>query len=180
MPAQVQKIDLWPYISIVFRRKWWIVFAFLFSITAGLGYYKLAPRTYQATTLILVEPQKVPDSYVEPVVSDTVESRLYTITQQIHSRTNLEKIIEQFRLDSKPENAGNDFIERIENLLRRHGILGGKKKYDQQGCPGSEAQDASWRSALEVKRTTRPSRFRLFGGTPRRLLTWSTPSRKDS
>ena len=115
--AHIQKIEVKPYIDILMRRKWWIAVSFVVVTIAGFGYYKIAPEIYQATTLILVEPQKVPDSYVKSVVSDTVESRLHTITQQVHSRTNLENIIEKLGLDKEPEKIEDNIFVRLKKYL---------------------------------------------------------------
>jgi polysaccharide chain length determinant protein (PEP-CTERM system associated) len=91
-------LDLTKYQSMVLRRKYWIIIPFLLFVLAGLSYYMLAPKIYESETLILVQPQKVPEDYVRSIVSTSIEDRLRTISQQVTSRTNLEKIIEEFNL----------------------------------------------------------------------------------
>src|SRR5262245_64580730 len=59
------------------------------------------PRIYQASTLILVEPQKIPVAYVRPTVTTSIETRLRSIQQQITSRTRLERVIEELKLFPK-------------------------------------------------------------------------------
>lgn len=56
------------------------------------------PDMYQSTTLIMVEPQDVPESYVRPSVSSRVEQRLQALSQEVLSRTRLEAIINDFGL----------------------------------------------------------------------------------
>ena len=97
-----QTLDLTKYIDMALRRKWWIIIPFLISLLGGLTYALRAPKIYQAETLILVQPQRVPEEYVRSVVSTSVEDRLRTITQQVTSRTNLEKIIRQYDLYDAP------------------------------------------------------------------------------
>jgi polysaccharide chain length determinant protein (PEP-CTERM system associated) len=82
-------------------------------------YYAIAlPKIFEANTLILVEPQRVPSNYVKSIVSSDIESRISTISQQILSRTNLENIIEQYNLFSNPKN-NNPFMEdKLENLRK--------------------------------------------------------------
>ena len=92
------KLDVSPYLDIAFRRKWWIIISFLLTFCAGVVYAIITPKVYEATTLILVQAQRVPTSYVQPTVTESVESRLATISQQLHSRTNLERVIKQFNL----------------------------------------------------------------------------------
>jgi len=56
------------------------------------------PATYKSETLIMVIPQRVPDSYVKSTVTATVEDRLPSISDQILSRSRLERIIGDFGL----------------------------------------------------------------------------------
>jgi polysaccharide chain length determinant protein (PEP-CTERM system associated) len=64
----------------------------------SFGVYKYLPKVYKATTLILVQSQRVPESYVRPTITDSVVSRLNTISQEILSRTRLEKVIQELNL----------------------------------------------------------------------------------
>ncbi|NIM96526.1 MAG: protein GumC, partial [candidate division Zixibacteria bacterium] len=80
------------------RRKWWIVVPFLVSLVISYGVYHRLPKIYKATTLILVQPQEVPEDYIKPTVTSLVSDRLSTLSQQILSRTHLEKVIKEFNL----------------------------------------------------------------------------------
>jgi len=95
---QQQAFDIAPYINMAIRRKYWIIIPFLFTILGGMVYLLKTPKIYQAQTLILVESQEVPKDFVRPIVESDVEDRLKTITQQVTSRTNLERIIQDFNL----------------------------------------------------------------------------------
>jgi len=86
------------YLEIGLRRKWYIIFPLVFSILISFGVCKYLPKVYKATTLILVQPQSIPENYVRPTITDTVINRLNTIGQEIMSRTRLEKVIEEFNL----------------------------------------------------------------------------------
>ena len=116
--SHIPKIEIKPYKDILFRRKWNVIVLFSLAIVGGLLFFKIAPKVYRATTLILVEPQQVPDSYVRSVISGTVEKRLQTISQQIHSRTNLEKIIDQFGLDREPAESNRSVLDRLKEILK--------------------------------------------------------------
>ncbi len=91
-------LGIHDYIEICLRRKWYIILPLVFSILISFGVYKYLPKVYKATTLILVQPQSVPEKYVQPTITDTVINRLNTIGQEIMSRTRLEKVIEEFNL----------------------------------------------------------------------------------
>ena len=56
------------------------------------------PKVYKATTVILVQPQTIPESYIRSTVTATIIDRLSTISQEILSRTTLEKVIDEFNL----------------------------------------------------------------------------------
>ena len=85
-------------LEIIVRRRWMIILPVCFFLTLGVGMTLTAPKTYQASTLILVQQQSVPSEYVRSVVTSSINQRISTISQQILSRSNLEKIIDQFNL----------------------------------------------------------------------------------
>ncbi len=93
-----QNLDIQKILGMAIRHGYTIIIPFLVVLLAGLGYLLHADRVYQAETLILVEPQKVPESLVQPIVQQAVEDQLRTITQQVTSRTNLETIIQEYGL----------------------------------------------------------------------------------
>ena len=76
------------------------------------------PKVYKASTLIMVQRPKVPSQYIRHITSSNLEDRIRTITQQITSWTNLEKIIENFNLYSDSDK--NTFMEdNIQDLRKR-------------------------------------------------------------
>jgi len=114
----MEPFEIEKYKEIALRRRWWIIIPFLLSILIGIGLSLKLPKVYQASTLILVQRQRVPSSYVQEIVSIDLEDRIRTITQQITSRTNLEKIIKEFNLYNKP--GRHMFMEdKIQGLRKR-------------------------------------------------------------
>jgi hypothetical protein len=85
------------------------------ALTTTLSYYYM-PARYQSETLILVVPQQVPEAYVKSTVTIHIEDRLQTITQQILSRTRLERIISDFNL--YPERRKTATLEDVVELMR--------------------------------------------------------------
>ena len=86
------------YLEVVLKHRWLIIIPFCLAMVVGLYLSFALPKIYEADTLILVEPQRVPKNYVKSIVSSGMQSRISTIKQQILSRTNLEKIINQFNI----------------------------------------------------------------------------------
>lgn len=90
--------NIYDYIEIFYRRKWMLIIPMLLgTMIAAFIAYTLPPY-YHSSTLILVEQQQVPEGYVIPTDTTPMVQRLNTISQQIMSRTNLEKIITDFNL----------------------------------------------------------------------------------
>jgi polysaccharide chain length determinant protein (PEP-CTERM system associated) len=86
-------------------------------MVAGIYYALTVTPIYEASTLVLVAPPDVPSNIVRPIVSEHLETQISTIAQQIQSRSNLEKIITEFKLFSGPESQ-NLFMEDKLNSLR--------------------------------------------------------------
>jgi succinoglycan biosynthesis transport protein ExoP len=86
------------YWSIALRRRWWILLSIFLVWGAVWGASWLLPASYQSEAMILVEQQKVPDQYVVPNVSASLQDRLQSISQQILSRTRLQATIDRFHL----------------------------------------------------------------------------------
>jgi len=110
-------LDIKDYLQIALRRKWYFIIPFVLISIAAIAYAHYAPNIYRASTLILVEPQKVPTSYVKATVTENIESQLRTITEQIMSRSYLEKIINEF--DLYPETRKELPLESVIERMRR-------------------------------------------------------------
>ncbi len=81
------------------RRRRWCLLAPLFVCgLAGFAVAHLLPLLYKSTAFIIVEQQKIPEQYVTPNVLMTLQRRLDSMTQQILSRTRLQRFIEDFNL----------------------------------------------------------------------------------
>jgi succinoglycan biosynthesis transport protein ExoP len=91
-------ISLADYRRIFIRRRWSFLLPCCLIGLIGAGAAYFWPLSYRSDALILIEQQKVPTQYVKPNVVNNLQSRLDTMTQQILSRTRLQKLIEDFHL----------------------------------------------------------------------------------
>ena len=94
------------YINIVQRRKWLILSVILGTMVIATVLCFVLPESFRSTTTVLVEGQKIPESYVKSVVEGTIEGRLSSIQQVVMSRSLLSQIAEEFKLyrsDMSPE-----------------------------------------------------------------------------
>jgi polysaccharide chain length determinant protein (PEP-CTERM system associated) len=108
--------NLQSYFKIGLRRKWYIIIPFALFIAISYGAYKYLPKTYRASTLILVQAQKVPESYVRPTLTESVAERLNNISQEILSRTRLERVIKEFNL--YPDMLSKLHMEEIVDMMK--------------------------------------------------------------
>jgi protein tyrosine kinase modulator len=102
----------------ILRRRIWLLLVTLalVSTATAIGVLML-PNRYRSETLILVVPQRVPDSYVKSTVTARIEDRLLSITYQILSRTRLERIINDFNLYATKRRTG--VMETIVEDMRK-------------------------------------------------------------
>jgi polysaccharide chain length determinant protein (PEP-CTERM system associated) len=80
-------------LRLVVRRSWLILLALALGATSAALVSSRLPDRFRSETLIMLIPQRIPDSYVKAAVRATIEDRLNTLQDQILSRSRLEKII---------------------------------------------------------------------------------------
>jgi polysaccharide chain length determinant protein (PEP-CTERM system associated) len=102
------------------RRKWLVAMPLLLACLATVVALRFLPNKYRSETLILVVPQRVPESYVKATVTTRIDDRLQSISQQILSRTRLERIIADFDLYRHERQTGimEDVVERMRADIR--------------------------------------------------------------
>src|SRR5271154_2133001 len=110
-------LDVQRYLEIVRRRHIHFLIPVFLGWLVVWGASWLMPVRYKSGTLILVEQPTMPKNYVVPNVTDDLQNRLQSITQQILSRTRLLLIIDKLHLyDHSRRQATED--EKVE-LMRR-------------------------------------------------------------
>ncbi len=104
-------LTLQDYTTIL-KRRWWIIAipAIIFPIV-GFAITFLVQPEYISQTLVLVEQQKVPESYVKAVVTEDLSGRLASMREQILSRSRLQPIIERFNLFASSKLSMDDRID---------------------------------------------------------------------
>jgi uncharacterized protein involved in exopolysaccharide biosynthesis len=101
----------------ILRRRWWMIAlpGFL-GMFAGLFAARSQPEVFTSETQVQVLPQRVPKEYVNTTVTSTVEERLKIITDVLKSRTQVERLIEEF--DLFPQLRGSAPLEDIIGRVR--------------------------------------------------------------
>ncbi|MFY9743479.1 MAG: hypothetical protein WA252_01570 [Candidatus Sulfotelmatobacter sp.] len=110
-----QGFNLGYYLGIVQRRHLHFLVPLFVGWTLVWAASWVLPPRYQSSTLILVEQPTMPKDYVTPNVTDDLQERMQSITQQILSRTRLLHIIDQFHLyaGEHGEQLPDDKIEKM-------------------------------------------------------------------
>jgi len=117
--AQTEGLNIGYYLTLVSRRRWFIIVPFCLAVIVGMALIFMLPKIYEATTMILVQPQRVPEKMVASVVDSDIENRINTLSQQVLSRSNLERVIDQFKLFSDPKAANMLMEDKLESLRKR-------------------------------------------------------------
>lgn len=112
-----RELEFDDYVAILRRRLWVILIP---TVVVPVVVYLISlkiPNRYTSQTLVLIESQKVPESYVRSVVSEELGFRLGTMQEQILSRTRLQPIIERFSLYK--EDASKVPMEELVDRMRK-------------------------------------------------------------
>jgi succinoglycan biosynthesis transport protein ExoP len=88
------------YLEVPLRRPLFVLVPAILVLSSAIALAFVLPKKYRSQTLILVESEKVPDTFVRKIATETMARRLYTIRQEVLSRTRLERVIEE--LDPYP------------------------------------------------------------------------------
>jgi len=150
-----QVINIGYYLGLISRRRWFIILPFCLAIIVGSVLAVKLPKLYEASTLILIQPQGVPEKLVQPVVTGGLDTRINNISQQITSRSNLEKVVERLRFSSGPKFQEALLDDQISEMRGRIRVEIGRDKGRKQKTVGGDAftiayQDPDPRVAMLV------------------------------
>ena len=126
-------LELRDYFAILRRRKWLIVCPTLLAAAATFFFVRSLPNVYRSETLILVEQQNVPETYVRSTVQADLPQRLQTLTHQIFSRTRLQTIIKKLGLH---QHSATESVDELVAQLREDIEIELVPRRDQPGVAG--------------------------------------------
>jgi polysaccharide chain length determinant protein (PEP-CTERM system associated) len=102
------------FLEVPLRRPLHVILPFVLAVGASAVASQLVQKRYRSSTLILVEKQKVPESVVPRARGEEAGPRLFTIKQEILSRTRLERVLKE--LDPYPERAGAPLTALLDTM----------------------------------------------------------------
>ena len=103
-------------IALAWSRRWPLMLSAVAGAALLYAGSLFVPNRYQSETLVLVVPQQVPDEIVQPTNTARIEDRLNSISQQIQSRTSLERFITQYNL--YPKLRAKESIDSLVSRMR--------------------------------------------------------------
>jgi len=108
-------------IEILERWKWWIVTGVLLGAALGVGLCFVLTPEYESTTVILVEPQKIPEDFVRSTVNQEVGYQIDSLYQRVTGHKNLTQLIENLgesRFDPDEKSTREALMNEIRGNLR--------------------------------------------------------------
>jgi polysaccharide chain length determinant protein (PEP-CTERM system associated) len=115
VPARIRTVS--DITAFIVKHRWLVLVPLAIGIAVTPLLAHFAPERYRSEALLLVIPQQVPNDYVTPTMTQSIEDRLPAITDQILSRSRLEQIIQQ--LDLYKEERQRQVMEDVVARMRR-------------------------------------------------------------
>lgn len=102
-------------LKIVARRAWLILLLVGLGTGVAVGVSRRLPDLYRSETVIMLEPQRVPDEYVKSIAPIGITDQFATLQSQVLSRSRLERIINDLSLYSSLRRSApmEDAIEQM-------------------------------------------------------------------
>lgn len=115
-----QRTHIAAHLAVLRRRRIEFLVPLLFTWLLVWGSTWLIRPEFRSSTLILVEQPTMPKNYVEPNISDDLQDRLQSITQQILSRTRLLFIVDKWHLyaDGGRRLADEELVKRMRKDIQ--------------------------------------------------------------
>jgi polysaccharide chain length determinant protein (PEP-CTERM system associated) len=106
-------------LRILLEHKWLVALPFVVCLAGAVAVASRLPQRYKSETLIMLVPQRVSENLVKPTVNEyNMDERLLSISDQIQSRSRLERIIADFDL-YKRERARGVIMEDVVLQMRK-------------------------------------------------------------
>lgn len=107
------------YLEILRRRYWILLVTAILGSVAAFLIARTLPKKYQSQTLVLVQQPKVDQKFVTPVVSEEINQRLASMTQEILSTAQLGPVVTQFHIYQKqmPDSTLGARVSRLRKAI---------------------------------------------------------------
>jgi uncharacterized protein involved in exopolysaccharide biosynthesis len=106
------------------RPRRWMKMILTLVLSGTLGGFLVSyvfPAKYTSESTVLVEGQKIPDTYVQPIITSDFTQRIQALSQQVLSPSRLRAVIQGLHL-VKPDEEGR-LIEDIQQNMRVEPVI---------------------------------------------------------
>lgn len=111
--------------KILWHRRYWIIGSFVSLTTIAAVTAFALPTLYRSTASLLVQSQDLPTELVQAPASGAIEQRIARIREQVLSRGDLIRLIEQFNL--YPDERQSKPMSKIVEKMRDATIVGAQE-----------------------------------------------------
>jgi polysaccharide chain length determinant protein (PEP-CTERM system associated) len=111
-------------VRVLLRHKWMVILPFVAGLATSVFVASRISERYRSETLIMVMPQRISTEILPQMVNDQIEQRLPSISDQILSRSRLERIISEFDLYAA-DRARGAIMEDVVQQMRTKDITVG-------------------------------------------------------
>jgi len=139
------------FLRMAWRRRWFIVIPLVVIASTTAVVSLFLPNRYRASTSIIIVPQRVPENFVKSTVTAELSERLNLISQQILSRTRLERIVQEFNLYERERE--RMIMEDVIEQMRRDITLNvntNRNRRDQASSFNVSFESPDARTAMRV------------------------------
>lgn len=105
-----QAREIWATIKV---QRWGILLATVLLVAIAIVVITLLPDHYSANTTVLFDPQRLPEKYVAPTVTEDPAQRLNTLTQEVLSAERLQQISQQLHLYADAGKSPASTVDRM-------------------------------------------------------------------
>src|ERR1700687_2691331 len=119
--SENRELTMDDYLAMLRRRLKVILIPALLAPLAGFMVSYVFPPKFTSQSTVLVEGQKVPDNYVQPVITSDFTQRIQTLSQQVLSPSRLRKVIQSLNV-VKPDEE-NKLIEDIQHNMQVEPVI---------------------------------------------------------
>lgn len=140
--SENRELTMDDYLAMLRRRLKVILIPALIAPLAGFMISYAFPPRYTSQSQVLVEGQKVPDNYVQPVITADFTQRVQTLSQEVLSPSRLRPVIQSLAL-VKPEEEGKLISEIQQNMQVEPVITSMSSAANAAGIAGAKKRKLS-------------------------------------
>jgi polysaccharide chain length determinant protein (PEP-CTERM system associated) len=107
-------------LQLAWAHKWLILIPWVIVAAGVAAYTRTLEDRYVSESLLQIVAARVPQNLVRSSITTSIEDRLPIITQQIMTRTRLERLIEEFGLYAEQRRSGALTEDILRDMRERH------------------------------------------------------------